>query len=72
MEDKEIQMPEESIESKIRGHQAQIDQMNRMIEENRRQIELGDDVQGREKMIITLTNFIKNEQAEINKLSENL
>lgn len=71
MEEREIREPEfreESLESKLAGHQAMIDQMHRMIEENHRQIALGDDVVGRTKMIETLTNEIKNQEAEMLQL----
>ena len=48
---------EESISSKIKGAQDQINQMERMIEENHRMIDLGDDVEGRTKMISHLENL---------------
>lgn len=58
----------ESLEDKIFGYQAEIDQMNRMIEENKRQIALNDDVFARENMIKVLTNEIKKKEKEISKL----
>lgn len=59
---------EESLEDKIFGYQAEIDQMNQMIEENKIQIALNDNVTAREKMIKILTNEIKKKEREISKL----
>ena len=42
--------------------------MNRMIEENKIQIALNDNVTAREKMIKVLTNEIKKKEREISKL----
>ena len=44
----------EELEREIMITQAIIDQINRMIEENNAQILLGDDVDGRERMITIL------------------
>ena len=45
----------EELEREIMITQAIIDQINRMIVENNAQIALGDDVDGRERMIAILT-----------------
>lgn len=63
---------EESIASKIGGLKAMITQMKRMIEENHRQIALGDDVQGRERMIEVLTNEIETKELEIAELKKKI
>lgn len=66
MED--FEMPVETTASKIAGAEAMIAQMERMIAENHRQIELGDDVEGRQNMIKHLTNCIAEEQEKIARL----
>lgn len=68
MVDEMPEMHEESVESKIAGCQAMIDQMERMIAENHRMIGLGDDVEGRERMIQHLTAAIADEKLKIEKL----
>lgn len=71
--DKEVMFEDErqekeSLEDKIFGYQAEVDQMNQMIEENKIQIALNDNVTAREKMIKILTNEIKKKEREISKL----
>ena len=64
-------MPEESITSKIAGHQAMIDQMYRMIEANKRELEeMGGHEEGRERMIKNLTNYIAEEKEKIAMLEK--
>ena len=64
-------MPEESIASKIAGHQAIIDQMYRMIEVNKRELEeMGGHEGGRERMIKNLTDYIAEEKEKIAMLEK--
>lgn len=69
-EDIRNMIPEESIESKINGKQAIINHMHKMIEENHRMIALGDDVEGRQRLIQILTNEIASHELEIKNLKE--
>lgn len=61
---------EESIEDKIFGYKMEIEQMNRMIQENQRQISLNNDVVARERMIKILQHEIENKEREIAQLHE--
>lgn len=61
---------EESIEDKIFGYKMEIEQMNRMIQENQRQISLNNDVAARERMIKILQHEIENKEREIAQLHE--
>ena len=61
---------EESIEDKIFGYKMEIEQMNRMIQENQRQILLNNDVAARERMIKILQHEIENKEREIAQLHE--
>lgn len=61
---------EESIEDKIFGYKMEIEQMNRMIQENQRQILLNNDVAARERMIKILQHEIENKEKEIAQLHE--
>lgn len=62
----------ETPASRINGLQAEINQMNHMITENYRMIDLGDDVEARKKMISILTSNIAEREAEIEKCKKNL
>ena len=68
----EIVREEETLASKISGIKAMINQMKAMIEENYRQIELGDDVKGRERLIQTLTDEIEAKELEIIELKKKI
>lgn len=59
----------ESVESKIAGITAEMDQMNSMIAENERLIALGDDVEGRTYLMKHLRAEVTNCQAKIDKLN---
>ena len=48
-------LTDEELEREINITQAIIDQIDRMIAENEAQIDLGNDVEGRERMITILT-----------------
>ena len=61
---------EESIEDKIFGYKMEIEQMNRMIQENQRQILLNNNVAARERMIKILQHEIENKEKEITQLHE--
>ena len=63
---------EESLASKIGGLKAMVTQMKAMVQENYRQIELGDDVEGRQKFIETLNNEIETKELEIAELKKKI
>lgn len=63
---------EESIYNKIIGLTAEVNQMERMIEENIRLIAEGDDVKGRTYLKNHLVNEVRKKQAEIVKLESEL
>lgn len=59
---------EESVESKIEGLRAEVNQMERMIEENIRMIAEGDDVEGRTYLKAHLESEVAKKTAEIAEL----
>ena len=63
---------EESVFDKLIGLKAEINQMERMIEENIRLIAEGDDVEGRTYLKQHLENEVRKKKAEIIKLENNL
>lgn len=63
---------EESIYNKIIGLTAEVNQMERMIEENIRLIAEGDDVKGKTYLKNHLVNEVRKKQAEIVKLESEL
>lgn len=62
---------EESVESKIEGLRAEVNQMERMIEENIRMIAEGDDVVGRTYLKAHLESEVVKKKAEIAELENN-
>lgn len=62
-ENKEVTLT--SLSHDVEGLQAQIDQVDRMIAENHRQIALGDDVEGRTRLIAALTGMKESSENEI-------
>lgn len=71
MEMENVEM-EESIEDKIEGIQAEVNQMERMIEENIRMIAEGDDVEGRTYLKAHLESEVQKKKAEIAELKSQL
>ena len=63
-----IEMEEESVFDKLIGLKAEVNQMERMIEENIRLIAEGDDVEGRTYLKQHLENEVRKKKAEIVKL----
>ena len=63
---------EESVFDKLVGLKAEVNQMERMIEENIRLIAEGDDVEGRTYLKQHLENEVRKKKAEIIKLENNL
>ena len=63
---------EESVFDKFIGLKAEVNQMERMIEENIRLIAEGDDVEGRTYLKQHLENEVRKKKAEIIKLEANL
>ena len=63
-----IEIEEESVYDKISGLTAEMNQMERMIEENIRLIAEGDDVEGRTYLKSHLENEVRKKKAEIAKL----
>ena len=63
---------EESVYDKLIGLKAEVNQMERMIEENIRLIAEGDDVEGRTYLKQHLENEVRKKKAEIIKLENNL
>lgn len=72
IEMEEVEMREESIEDKIEGLKAEVNQMERMIEENIRLIAEGDDVKGRTYLKQHLETEVANKKAEIAELEVQL
>ena len=69
----EIEMEEEeSIYDKIDGLTAEVNQMERMIEENIRLIAEGDDVEGRTYLKHHLEREVRKKKAEIAKLESQM
>ena len=63
---------EESIFDKIEGLIAEVNQMERMIEENIRMIAEGDDVEGRTYLKAHLENEVRKKRAEIAQLESQI
>lgn len=63
---------EESVFDKLVGLKAEVNQMERMIEENIRLIAEGDDVEGRTYLKQHLENEVRKKKAEIVKLEASL
>lgn len=68
----EMLQEEESIFDKISGLMAEINQMERMIEENIRLIAEGDDVEGRTYLKGHLEMEVRKKKAEIAKLNKSI
>ena len=68
----ELERPEESIVDRITGLQAEVNQMERMIEENIRLIAEGDDVEGRTYLKQHLENEVRKNKSEIAKLESQI
>ena len=66
------EMEEESVFDKITGLTAEVNQMQRMIEENIRLIAEGDDVVGRTYLKAHLENEVAKKNAELAKLRESI
>lgn len=71
MEDLRMEM-EENVFDKIGGLTAEINQMERMIEENIRLIEAGDDVEGRTFLKSHLELEVRKKKAELAKLEKEI
>lgn len=71
-ENMEMLQEEESIFDKISGLMAEINQMERMIEENIRLIAEGDDVEGRTYLKGHLEMEVRKKKAEIAKLNKSI
>ena len=71
-ENMEMIHEEESIYDKISGLMAEINQMERMVEENIRLIAEGDDVEGREFLKSHLEIEILKKKAELKKLQSEI
>ena len=67
-----IEIEEESVFDKISGLTAEVNQMERMIEENIRLIAEGDDVEGRTYLKQHLEIEVKKKKAEITHLESQL
>jgi hypothetical protein len=63
---------EESIFDKLAGLKAEVNQMERMIEENIRLIAEGDDIEGRTYLKQHLENEVRKKKAEIVELEASL
>lgn len=63
---------EESVYDKLIGLKAEVNQMERMIEENIRLIAEGDDVEGRTYLKQHLENEVRKKKSEIIQLENNL
>ena len=63
---------EKSVFDKLIGLKAEVNQMERMIEENIRLIAEGDDVEGRTYLKQHLENEVRKKQSEIIQLENNL
>lgn len=71
-ENMEMLQEEESVFDKISGLTAEINQMERMVEENIRLIAEGDDVEGREFLKSHLEIEILKKKAEVKKLKSQI
>lgn len=61
---------EESVYNKLFGLEAEVDQMERMIEENASLIAEGDDIEGRTYLKRYLENEVRKKKAEIARIKE--
>lgn len=68
----EMEIEEESIYDKLIGLTDEVNQMERMIEENIRLIAEGDDVEGRTYLKRHLENEVRKKKAEIAKLESQM
>lgn len=68
----EMEMDVESVYDRIDGLTAEVNQMERMIEENIRLIAEGDDVEGRTYLKGHLEREVRKKKAEIAKLNKSL
>lgn len=68
----EMEMVEETVSDKIEGLMAEVNQMERMIEENIRKIAEGDDVEGRTFLKGHLENEVAKKKAEIEQLKNEI
>jgi len=68
----EFEMEEESVEDKIMGIEAEVNQMKWMIDENIRLIAEGDDVEGRTFLKSHLEKEVRKKKAEIAKLQSQI
>lgn len=71
MEEVEMEV-EETVQDKIEGLKAEVNQMERMIAENIRLIAEGNDVKGRTYLKQHLENEVANKKAEIAELETKL
>ena len=71
METMEMEV-EESVYDKIEGIKAEVNQMERMIEENIRLIDEGDDVEGRTYLKAHLESEVSKKKAELAKLESQM
>lgn len=68
----EFEMEEESVEDKIMGIEAEVNQMKWMIDENIRLIAEGDDVEGRTFLKKHLESEVRKKEAQLKKLQESI
>lgn len=68
----EMMMEEESIFDRLEGLMAEVNQMERMVEENIRLIAEGDDVEGRTYLKGHLEMEVRKKKAEIAKLNKSI
>ena len=68
----EFEMEEESVEDKIMGIEAEVNQMKWMIDENTRLIAEGDDVEGRTFLKKHLESEVRKKEAQLKKLQESI
>lgn len=72
VKDIEMEEIEESVQDKIEGLKAEVNQMERMIEENIRMISEGDDVEGRIYLKAHLEKEVGKKKAEIAQLESQI
>lgn len=68
----EFEMEEESVEDKIMGIEAEVNQMKWMIDENIRLIAEGDDVEGRTFLKKHLESEVRKKEAQLKNLQESI
>lgn len=68
----EFEMEEESVEDKIMGIEAEVNQMKWMIDENIRLIAEGDDVEGRTFLKKHLESEVRKKEVQLKKLQESI